>query len=38
MLWRQRLGAAAVIGMLDAKASFRRLLVDRIGTGKKALR
>lgn len=38
MLWRQRLGAAAVIGMLDAKAPFRRILVDRIGTGKKALR
>src|SRR6185436_15551782 len=38
MLWRQRLGAASVLGMLDAKAPFRRLLVDRIGTGKKALR
>ena len=38
MLWRQRLGAAAVIGMLDSTAPFRRVLVDRIGTGKKALR
>ena len=38
MLWRQRLGAAAVIGMLDAKAPFRRVLVELIGTGRKALR
>ena len=38
MLWRQRLGAAAVIGMLDARAPFRRVLVDLIGTGRKALR
>jgi len=38
LLWRQRLGAAAVIGMLDARASFRRVLIDLIGTGRKALR
>jgi len=38
LLWRQRLGAAAVIGMLDAKAPFRRVLVDLIGTGRRALR
>lgn len=38
LLWRQRLGAAAVIGMLDARASFRRVLVELIGTGRKALR
>ena len=38
LLWRQRLGVAAVIGMLDAHAPFRRVLVDLIGTGRKALR
>jgi predicted unusual protein kinase regulating ubiquinone biosynthesis (AarF/ABC1/UbiB family) len=38
LLWRQRLGASAVLGMLDAKAPFRRVLLDRIGTGKRALR
>ncbi|HEU4730222.1 MAG TPA: AarF/ABC1/UbiB kinase family protein [Kofleriaceae bacterium] len=38
LLWRQRLGAAAVIGMLDARAPFRRVLVELIGTGRKALR
>lgn len=38
LLWRQRLGAAAVIGMLDAKAGFRRALLDLIGTGRRALR
>jgi predicted unusual protein kinase regulating ubiquinone biosynthesis (AarF/ABC1/UbiB family) len=38
LLWRQRLGAAAVIGMLDSHAPFRRLLLDLVGTGKKALR
>ena len=38
LLWRQRLGAAAVIGMLDAKAAFRRVLLELIGTGRKALR
>ena len=38
LLWRQRLGAAAVIGMLDAKAPFRRTLHDLIGHGKRALR
>jgi predicted unusual protein kinase regulating ubiquinone biosynthesis (AarF/ABC1/UbiB family) len=38
LLWRQRLGAAAVIGMLDATAPFRRALVDLIGSGRRALR
>ncbi len=38
LLWRQRLGAAAVIGMLDARAAFRRVLIDLIGNGRKALR
>ncbi len=38
LLWRQRLGAAAVIGMLDATAPFRRVLLDLIGTGKRTLR
>jgi hypothetical protein len=38
LLWRQRLGAASVIGMLDAHAPFRRVLLDLIGTGKRALR
>lgn len=38
LLWRQRLGAAAVLGMLDARAPFRRVLFDLIGSGKKALR
>ena len=38
LLWRQRLGAAAVIAMLDAKAPFRRVLVELIGHGKRALR
>ncbi|HEY4058600.1 MAG TPA: AarF/UbiB family protein [Kofleriaceae bacterium] len=38
LLWRQRLGAASVIGMLDSKAPFRRVLVDLIGNGKRALR
>jgi predicted unusual protein kinase regulating ubiquinone biosynthesis (AarF/ABC1/UbiB family) len=38
LLWRQRLGVAAVIGMLDATAPFRRVLHDLIGTGKRALR
>jgi predicted unusual protein kinase regulating ubiquinone biosynthesis (AarF/ABC1/UbiB family) len=38
LLWRQRLGAAAVIAMLDARAPFRRVLVELIGTGRRALR
>jgi predicted unusual protein kinase regulating ubiquinone biosynthesis (AarF/ABC1/UbiB family) len=38
LLWRQRLGAAQVIAMLDARAPFRRVLVDLIGTGRRALR
>jgi len=38
LLWRQRLGVAAVIGMLDASAPFRRVLFELIGSGKRALR
>ena len=38
LLWRQRLGVSAVIGMLDAAAPFRRVLHDLIGSGKRALR
>jgi len=38
LLWRQRLGAAAVIAMLDARAPFRRGLVELIGNGRRALR
>ena len=38
LLWRQRLGAAAVLALLDARAPFRRVLTDLIGTGRRALR
>jgi predicted unusual protein kinase regulating ubiquinone biosynthesis (AarF/ABC1/UbiB family) len=38
LLWRQRLGVAAVLGMIDATAPFRRVLFDLIGSGKRALR
>jgi predicted unusual protein kinase regulating ubiquinone biosynthesis (AarF/ABC1/UbiB family) len=38
LLWRQRLGAASVLALLDARAPFRRVLVDLIGTGRRALR
>jgi predicted unusual protein kinase regulating ubiquinone biosynthesis (AarF/ABC1/UbiB family) len=38
LLWRQRLGVASVLGMLDGTAPFRRSLVELIGTGKRALR
>lgn len=38
LLWRQRLGAAAVLGMIDASAPFRRTLVELIGSGRRALR
>lgn len=38
LLWRQRLGVAAVLGMLSPTLPFRRLLVDLIGTGRTALR
>jgi len=38
LVWRQRLGVAAVIGMLDAKAPFRRVIVELVGSGKRALR
>lgn len=38
LLWRQRLAAAAVIGMLEARVPCRRILVELIGTGRKALR
>ncbi|HSK04392.1 MAG TPA: AarF/UbiB family protein [Kofleriaceae bacterium] len=38
LLWRQRLGVAAVLGMLDGRAPFRRALVELIGSGRRALR
>lgn len=38
LLWRQRLGVAAVLGMLEARAPFRRALVELIGSGRRALR
>jgi predicted unusual protein kinase regulating ubiquinone biosynthesis (AarF/ABC1/UbiB family) len=38
LLWRQRLGVGAVLGMLEPELPFRRLLVDLIGTGRRALR
>lgn len=38
LLWRQRLGLGAVLGMLEPTLPFRRLLVDLIGTGRHALR
>jgi predicted unusual protein kinase regulating ubiquinone biosynthesis (AarF/ABC1/UbiB family) len=38
LLWRQRLGVAAVLGMLDAHAPFRRVLLELVGTGRRALR
>ncbi len=38
LAWRQRLGASAVIGLLEPRAAFRRVLADLIGSGKKALR
>jgi predicted unusual protein kinase regulating ubiquinone biosynthesis (AarF/ABC1/UbiB family) len=38
LLWRQRLGAAAVLALLDARAPFRRVLVELIGSGRRTLR
>jgi predicted unusual protein kinase regulating ubiquinone biosynthesis (AarF/ABC1/UbiB family) len=38
LLWRQRLGVASVLGMLDGTAAFRRVLYDLVGSGKRALR
>jgi predicted unusual protein kinase regulating ubiquinone biosynthesis (AarF/ABC1/UbiB family) len=38
LLWRQRLGVAAVIAMLDVAAPWRAALCDLIGTGRTALR
>ena len=38
LLWRQRMGVATVLGMLEPRASFRRALANTLGTGKKALR
>ncbi len=38
LLWRARLGVSAVIAMLEPRAPFRRVLLDLIGTGRKALR
>ncbi len=37
LLWRQRLAAASVIGLLDAKVPCRRILGELIGSGRKAL-
>ncbi len=38
LLWRQRMGVASVLGMLEPRAHFRRALARTLGTGKKALR
>lgn len=38
LLWRQRLAAAAVIGLLNARVPCRQILEELIGTGRKALR
>ena len=38
MLWRQRLAAASVIGLLGAEVPCRRILEDLIGPGRRALR
>lgn len=38
LLWRQRMGVAAVLGMLEPRAPFRRVLAEVLGTGRKALR
>ncbi len=38
LLWRQRMGVAAVLGMLEPRAPFRRALMATLGTGKQALR
>lgn len=38
LLWRQRMGVASVLGMLEPRANFRRALMQTLGTGKKALR
>jgi predicted unusual protein kinase regulating ubiquinone biosynthesis (AarF/ABC1/UbiB family) len=37
MLWRQRLGVAAVLGMLGARCGLGPIVKDLIGTGRKAL-
>ena len=38
MLWRQRLGVAAVLAMLQPRLPFGRILRGQLGTGKAALR
>ena len=38
LLWRQRMGVASVLGMLEPRAPFRRALAETLGTGRKALR
>lgn len=38
LLWRQRMGVAAVLGMLEPRAHFRRALLATLGTGRRALR
>jgi predicted unusual protein kinase regulating ubiquinone biosynthesis (AarF/ABC1/UbiB family) len=37
LLWRQRLGIIAVLGMLSPTIALRAILADLIGTGRKAL-
>ncbi|MEZ4359930.1 MAG: AarF/UbiB family protein [Kofleriaceae bacterium] len=38
LLWRQRLAAVAVLGLLGAEVPSRRILRELIGTGRRALR
>jgi predicted unusual protein kinase regulating ubiquinone biosynthesis (AarF/ABC1/UbiB family) len=38
LLWRQRLAAAQVVGLLGARVPCRRILEDLIGSGRRALR
>jgi predicted unusual protein kinase regulating ubiquinone biosynthesis (AarF/ABC1/UbiB family) len=38
LLWRQRLGVASVLGMLEPRLPLRRILLELIGTGRRALR
>lgn len=38
LLWRQRLAAASVVGLLESPVACRSILEDLIGTGRRALR
>ncbi|MBK9031713.1 MAG: hypothetical protein IPL61_10380 [Myxococcales bacterium] len=38
LLWRQRMGVASVLGMLEPRAHFRRALATTLGPNKHALR